>query len=166
MLRQMLMFMSLSATAAQAQYVPYTKPPLLINRDVIRHEVDQAVISLVPAGKKLTTLVWLTVTTAGRTTDVNVRESSGVAAADSAALRIVRLMRWQPGEKDGSPVAVKVTLPVVFTAQSQEIRTSCMDLPKNGYVTGALKRRTHRCGTDVRQHLPMTAVNAGLRLER
>ena len=107
-------FMTFADCDLRAQsYTPYTTPPQLVNRDVVRQQLNDALGKL-PGVNGLTTQVWLLVETDGTTTGVAVRKSSGNPAADSAAVRIVRLMRWRPALKDGRPVATNVQLPVVF----------------------------------------------------
>lgn len=58
--------------------------------------------------------VQFTVSASGDIVDVQVLKGLGYGTEEEA-LRVVRLMpRWQPGEQNGHPVAVRYTLPITF----------------------------------------------------
>ncbi len=96
-------------------FTPYTFAPLLSNREAIRG----AQAALYPAQLKARresgeTIVWALVDRCGKVADVQVKASSGHELFDSAAVRIARLMRFQPALLGQLPVSVWVQLPIRF----------------------------------------------------
>ena len=62
-------------------------------------------------------IVSFVVETDGSITDVKVARSVD-PSLDREAMRVVKAMpKWTPGKKDGKPVRVKYTVPVVFRLQ-------------------------------------------------
>ena len=55
----------------------------------------------------------------GSVRDVEVFESSGYSILDRSALRAVQKWRFKPGTKHGTPVTMKVRVPVVFRLKGQ-----------------------------------------------
>jgi len=64
-----------------------------------------------------TAKVTLTITAAGSVSDVAVVESTGVADLD--AVTVVQLGKWRylPATKDGTPIAVRISVKVPFIAE-------------------------------------------------
>ena len=60
-----------------------------------------------------TVVLWLIVGTDGRTRDIRIYRSLGMGL-DEKAIEALRRWRFEPGRKDGVPVAVQVTVEVNF----------------------------------------------------
>ena len=60
-----------------------------------------------------TVVLWLVVGTDGRTHEVRVFRSLGMGL-DEKAIEAIRQWRFEPGRKDGIPVAVQVNVEVNF----------------------------------------------------
>lgn len=94
---------------------PYTKMPQLSNRQ----EVSSLLASHYPpllrhAGIAGRTIGWALVDERGRVLNTRVKESSGHAALDSAALKVLRRMEFVPAEHQGMRVPVWIALPIKF----------------------------------------------------
>jgi TonB family protein len=61
--------------------------------------------------------VTLVVAPGGVPAMVAVTGSSGIPEFDEASLRVTRAMRFSPASLDGSPVWVRMLIPVEFTLQ-------------------------------------------------
>lgn len=59
-------------------------------------------------------LAVVTIGTNGRMSALQVSQSSGFNRLDEAAECVVRKLKFNPGTRDGQPVEMQVTLPVVF----------------------------------------------------
>jgi len=66
------------------------------------------------AGIGGTTIVQVTVNVLGEAVNPEVLKSSGNVSLDAAAMNAASVTSWTPAMKDGSPVRVKIALPVVF----------------------------------------------------
>lgn len=66
------------------------------------------------AGIGGTTIVQVTVNTSGEAVNPEVLRSSGNVSLDAAAMNAATVTSWTPAMKEGSPVRVKIALPVVF----------------------------------------------------
>ncbi len=74
------------------------------------------------AAKKITekvrVVVQFTIAEDGKITDVSLTRKSDLPEFNEEALRVVRAMPvWNPGKKDGKPVALPYALPITFKAQ-------------------------------------------------
>ncbi|MSR22191.1 MAG: energy transducer TonB [Gemmatimonadetes bacterium] len=65
------------------------------------------------------TVLRVRVTDVGTVDSVEVTESSGHLALDSAAVAGVRDLRFQPGQRNGNRVRMWATLPVLFSRRPQ-----------------------------------------------
>ncbi len=101
--------------SSSPSFTPYTTPPELKNRgdalEAIRREYPKR---LRDAGIGGVTVVWLFVDRCGQVRNVWLRSSSGLPALDSAATRVIRLMRFTPALRGRTPVSVWISVPVVF----------------------------------------------------
>ena len=61
-----------------------------------------------------TTIVQVTISAQGKAEASIVLKSAGDASLDSAALDAVMATEWLPAQQDGSPVAVRIAMPIVF----------------------------------------------------
>ena len=97
-------------------FTPYAIKPELRNRP----EVQQALVRNYPPHLRDrrvsgTTLVWLLVDEIGRVVKTQVKESSGEADLDKAALQVARTMLFTPAKnRESKPVKVWIQLPIVF----------------------------------------------------
>ena len=66
------------------------------------------------AGIGGTTIVQVAVNESGEAVNPEVLRSSGNVSLDAAAMNAATVTSWTPAMKDGSPVRVKIALPVVF----------------------------------------------------
>jgi periplasmic protein TonB len=60
-----------------------------------------------------TVVLWFTVGADGRTHEVRIQRSLGMGL-DQKAIEAIRQWRFEPGRKDGIPVAVQVNIEVSF----------------------------------------------------
>lgn len=99
----------------RVRFIPYDTPPVLRDREDIARILEREYPSrLRAAGVRGTVELWLYVGIDGRVTDAEIRESSGNAALDEAALRVGRQMRFVPARNRDRPTAVWVRQPVTF----------------------------------------------------
>ena len=97
-------------------FTPYAIKPELRNRP----EVQQALVRNYPRHLRDrrvsgTTLVWLLIDEIGRVVKTQVKESSGEADLDKAALQVARTMLFTPAKnRESQPVKVWIQLPIVF----------------------------------------------------
>ena len=99
----------------QPTFTPYTRAPELKNREEARGALE----ALYPAELKArgvsgATYLWAHVDRCGSVIDARVRQSSGYAQLDSAALRVARLMRFWPALQGQTPIDVWIQLPILF----------------------------------------------------
>ena len=66
-----------------------------------------------------TVLISVHILANGRVGEVKLEKSSGYSRLDESALREARLWRFQPGTRDGVPVAMWKQLPVTFRLNNQ-----------------------------------------------
>ena len=97
---------------AAAQIPNRIKPPVLKNRAEIMAERQRIANRLLDPGDSLLIKVYAYVDEHGVTRQPDIKEPSGNARADTAAMILVRRMVWQPAQnvKRG----VMVTVPVVL----------------------------------------------------
>jgi len=57
------------------------------------------------------------ITEQGQVEDVQVERSAGHPELDESAIEAVRRWRFEPARRNGEPVAILVTIPVVFKLQ-------------------------------------------------
>ena len=100
---------------AEPYFTPYTVKPLLLNRDdVSRALVRNYPPSLRDARIGGTVLMWVLVDERGAIAEVEVKESSGNAELDRAAIAVARVMRFTPARNRDEVVPVWIALPIVF----------------------------------------------------
>ncbi len=87
----------------------YDIPPVLANRE----EITSA-MRAVGAGLEAQVILQMRVDPQGRVQEVKIIRESGVADLDDAALWIGEMMRFEPAQHEGRPVAAWVQIPVTF----------------------------------------------------
>ncbi|MGQ0815735.1 MAG: M56 family metallopeptidase [Gemmatimonadota bacterium] len=103
---------------AKPTFTPYTKKPELSNRDeVVRALVRNYPPLLRAAGIGGKALVWLLIDESGNVVKTEIKESSGQAPLDQAAMHVAAGMRFLPAENEGVPAKVWIVLPIVFSTK-------------------------------------------------
>lgn len=87
----------------------YDVPPVLANREEVT-----AAMRAVGGGLEAQVILQMRVDEQGRVQEVKVIRESGVADLDDAALWIGEMMRFEPAQYEGHPVAAWVQIPVTF----------------------------------------------------
>lgn len=89
--------------------------PQLVNQGEVRRVLERAYSpELQDIEEETRTIFWLLVDESGQVEDFEIATSSGSAALDGAAARVVRAMRFEPGTVDGEPTPVWIPQPVTF----------------------------------------------------
>ncbi|HEX9107273.1 MAG TPA: TonB family protein, partial [Longimicrobiales bacterium] len=102
-------------------FTPFTVMPELANREEVRAAlVKEYPPELKAAGKGGTVMTWALVGENGAVEQSLVKKSSDDARLDSAAVRVVRSMRFTPAQNAGKPALVWVMLPIIFRTDAQE----------------------------------------------
>lgn len=104
--------------AAAVQFTPYTVAPVLRNRS----EIADLLVRLYPpmlrdAELGGVVMVWVFVDASGVVKRSVVKETSGLAPLDSAAMKVTSRMRFSPAQNRDIKVPVWVALPINFTVQ-------------------------------------------------
>lgn len=107
---------ALADSLGEPRFIPYDQPPVLQNG----REVENALRQLYPPLLKKeaiggVTTVWVWVDEYGVVTDTRVNRPSGYTELDFTAVRIARIMRFEPASHRGDPVAVWISIPITFT---------------------------------------------------
>jgi TonB family protein len=106
------------ASARVVEVKDLTVPPVLLNRAVIVRLLTRVYPkALRDEGITGRVTVTLVVDPGGVPAMVAVTGSSGIPEFDEASLRVTRAMRFSPATLDGSPVWVRMLIPVEFTLQ-------------------------------------------------
>lgn len=101
-------------------FVPVTIAPELRNRAEVARALERAYPpTLREAGMTGRVLVWILIDERGEVMKALVKESSGLAPLDQAALGVARLMRFTPGMNRDVRVKVWVAIPVEFTLRAK-----------------------------------------------
>ncbi len=87
----------------------YDVPPVLANREEVT-----AAMRAVGAGLEAQVVLQMRVDEQGRVQELRIIRESGVADLDDAALWIGEMMRFEPAQFEGRPVAAWVEIPVTF----------------------------------------------------
>jgi periplasmic protein TonB len=91
-----------------------TLPKLLNSNEVTRALVRNYPAFLRDAGVGGDVLIWLLIDENGRVIETDIKESSGHAALDQAALQVGEVMRFSPASNRDQRVKVWVSVPVKF----------------------------------------------------
>lgn len=99
-------------------FTPYTVSPVLRNRE----EIASLLVKMYPPMLRDmnmggTVLVWVFVDANGVVRNSRVKDSSGLAALDSAAIKVTHRMKFTPAQNRDMKVPVWVALPINFTVQ-------------------------------------------------
>lgn len=105
-------------TSQAVRFVVHTEPPRLLNTDRLLRSIEEEYPrTLREAGVGGTTVVQFLVSEEGRVQEQVVKESSGNAALDNAALRAIRVARFSPARNRGRTVALWIEMPITFRAR-------------------------------------------------
>lgn len=88
-------------------FIPYSKPPVLVNVGEIRRYVA-AIERRLERGASYRVELWIFVTEEGRVRCARLQESAGSTWMDLFAKSLVHRMRFLPAERRGEPVGVWV----------------------------------------------------------
>jgi protein TonB len=101
------------------RWIPRTIEPRLRNTE----EIQRALTRLYPstlrdAGIGGQTVIWFYIDEKGNVARTEVKQPSQHPAFDAAALRVADLMKFSPAYNRDKPVAVWVSLPILFSART------------------------------------------------
>jgi TonB family protein len=89
--------------------------PNLLNRTEVQRALERSYPALLrDAGIGGTAVMWMLLDENGRVVDTQIKESSGQAALDKAALEVAPLMRFSPAKNRDQRVKVWVVVPLKF----------------------------------------------------
>ncbi|MEX2283027.1 MAG: TonB family protein [Gemmatimonadota bacterium] len=98
--------------------VPLTVHPRLLNRSEVLRLLERFYPPmLMQAGIAGTSIVWLRIDEEGRVIETRIKQGSGQAAFDKAALEVANKARFSPAYNRDLKVKVWVELPVVFSSK-------------------------------------------------
>jgi protein TonB len=107
---------SVSDEIAAPFMTPMDVRPKLINRDDIAKAIGRNYPPMLrDAGVTGTTTVWFYIDETGKTVKQLVKQSSGFALLDSAAMRVAPLMKFSPAKAQDKAIPVWVGLDIQFT---------------------------------------------------
>ena len=99
-------------------FTPFTQPPSLINQADVAAALQRYYPPLLrDAGISGTIKVWFLIGQDGQVLKTQLRQGSGHAALDDAALKVAELMKFSPATNRDQPVNVWVDMPIVFRSQ-------------------------------------------------
>ncbi len=102
----------------QPRSTPYdTKPELKNRAEVLRALARNYPPALRDAGIGGSSIVWILLDEAGMVMRSMIKDGSGRAELDQAALRVAEVMAFTPAEHQGKRVPVWIALPIVFTTR-------------------------------------------------
>ncbi len=105
-------------TSQAVRFVVHTAKPRLLNTDRLLRSIEEEYPrTLREAGVGGTTVLHILVSEEGRVQEQVVKESSGNAALDSAALRAIRVARFSPARNRDRNVAMWIEMPIAFRAR-------------------------------------------------
>jgi TonB family protein len=107
----------LSPTSSMGQAVPASSIDLPVLGSVvpIKYPVEARVEKA-----EGTVVIKVLVSETGWTEKIELKQTSGYASLDRAAMQTAKSWRYQPGKRDGKPTAMWVDVPIVFKAQPPE----------------------------------------------
>lgn len=110
------MALPLGAVAGNSQEVADSKEPGITMPKVISEVKPQYTPEAMQARIEGTVILTAVVRTDGRTGDIAITKSLDTEyGLDEQAVAAIRGWRFEPGRKDGKPVAVRVTIELSFT---------------------------------------------------
>lgn len=89
-------------------------PTALARPDYLKNQEPDYPLAARRRGQQGVVVVKVTVSPAGRATEVTVKQSSGFAVLDEAALRAVRDYEFVPAQLGAIPVESKIEVPIRF----------------------------------------------------
>ncbi len=96
-------------------FVPFTVSPALRNVEAVQRALVRAYPAMLrDAGVTGRVLVWVLVDEQGQVMKAVIKQTSGIAALDDAALGVARTMEFSPGMNRDVKVKVWVALPIDF----------------------------------------------------
>ncbi|NIQ57860.1 MAG: TonB family protein [Gemmatimonadetes bacterium] len=109
--------------AAEPTFTPFTKAPVIVNRDEVVAAMSDAYPPLLrDAGIGGTIHVYFFIDAEGRVRDHRINSSSGHPALDQAALAVAEVYRFRPALNREEPVPVWVSFPITFQAGESDLR--------------------------------------------
>ncbi|MYD12728.1 MAG: energy transducer TonB [Gemmatimonadetes bacterium] len=103
-------------------FVVHTLKPKMLNQDEVNRVLEReypALLKDAGIGGKAT--VWLFIDEEGVVRDQRVKESSGHAGLDAAALKVVTVARFSPAKNRDKTVALWIALDITFKANQQSV---------------------------------------------
>lgn len=92
--------------------------PALLNASEVRRTLERTYPAILrDAGIGGQVMVWLLIDENGRVAETEVKERSGHAALDQAALNVAEMMRFSPARQDDRKVRIWVAIPIRFTTR-------------------------------------------------
>ena len=105
-------------TSQTVRFVEHTAQPRLLNADRLSRAIEEEYPrTLREAGVGGRTVVHILVSEEGRVQEQVVKESSGNAALDNAALRAIRVARFAPAINRDRSVELWIEMPITFRAR-------------------------------------------------
>ena len=103
-------------------FVVHTLKPKMLNQDEVNRVLERQYPPLLKdAGIGGKATVWLFIDEAGVVRDQRVKESSGHAGLDAAALKVVTVARFSPAKNRDKTVALWIALDITFKANQQSV---------------------------------------------
>jgi TonB family protein len=100
------------------QFTPFDEMPQLTNRDAVMTALARNYPPLLrDAGIGGTTIGWALVDKSGKVTRTQIKQGSGRAELDAAALKVLQGMQFEPARHQGERVSVWIALPIVFRVE-------------------------------------------------
>jgi protein TonB len=96
-------------------FMPYMVQPELVNRSEVARALEREYPrALQNRGIEGSVVVWFWIDEEGKVRKYEIRQSSGHAALDEAAVRVIPIMKFRPARRHGEPIRVIVALPIRF----------------------------------------------------
>ncbi|HUP88991.1 MAG TPA: TonB family protein [Longimicrobiales bacterium] len=99
-------------------FIAVSVMPALVNANDVRRALERNYPALLrDAGISGKAILWLFIDETGKVVRAEVKESSGHAAFDDAAMRVAPIMKFSPARNRDSAVKVMVAVPILFTTK-------------------------------------------------
>lgn len=96
-------------------FMPYMVKPELVNRSEVKRALERNYPrSLLASRIEGSVLIFFWIDETGAVQKYEIRQSSGYAALDEAATRVIPIMKFRPAMDRGNPIKVIVALPIRF----------------------------------------------------
>lgn len=146
----------------------YDEPPKPVGGYRAIQEAIEYPESARAEGLEGTTIVQITLDSLGMIKNVIILKSSDNDLLDAAAIIAIEKVQWEPAKQDGKGVGVRVSVPVVFSLQSEKSDATKKDEYKDQIVRRDDPRRTNPWPVDwklIQQNIvyPKKARDAGVK---